>query len=69
MFWNIRICKKLIIMWIDSGIVTFGNIGFVCEHIGKSGIWLTEDPDWINYKWTFSECITVMNATFRIVWF
>ena len=51
------------VMWIDSGIVTFGSLKCVFKHIEKEGVWLTEETDWINYNWTHPQCINIMNAT------
>ena len=49
--------------WIDSGIVTFSNIGFIFEHIEKYGYWLTEDEGWTNYNFTQNKCKEIMNKT------
>ena len=51
------------VFWIDSGIVTFGNIKFIFEHIEKHGVWLTEDEGWINYNFTHAVCKEIMQAT------
>ena len=50
------------IFWIDAGIVTFGNIGFIFDHIQKHGYWLTEDG-FVNHNFTHNLCKTIMEAT------
>ena len=52
------------VFWIDSGIITFGNINFIFEHIEKHGVWLTEeDGGWINYNFTHRQCKEIMKTT------
>ena len=34
------------VFWIDSGIVTFGSIEIVFQHIEQNGYFLMDDPDW-----------------------
>ena len=49
------------IFWIDAGIVTFGNIGFIFEHVKKHGCWLTEDG-FVNHNFTHAVCKEIMQA-------
>ena len=51
------------VFWIDSGIMSFGNIGFIFKHIEKHGVWLTEDEGWTNYNFTHDICKNIMKAT------
>ena len=51
------------VFWIDSGIISFGSIQFIFNHINKHGYWLTEDGDWTNYNFTHAKCKEIMNAT------
>ena len=56
------------VFWIDSGIVSFGSIEFIFNHINKHGYWLTEDGDWTNYNFTRYR-ITRYTITGWIIWF
>ena len=49
--------------WIDAGIVTFGNIKFIFEHINKHGFWLTEEEGFINHNFTHAVCKEIIQAT------
>ena len=49
------------VFWLDSGIVTFGNIKFIFEHIKKYGCWLTEDG-FVNHNFTHAVCKEIMQA-------
>ena len=51
------------VFWIDSGIVTFGNIKFIFEHIQKHGYWLTEEQGFINHNFTHAVCKEIIQAT------
>ena len=51
------------VVWIDSGIVTFGNIKFIFEHIKKHGYWLTEEQGFINHNFTHAVCKEIIQAT------
>ena len=50
------------VFWIDSGIVSFGNIGFIFEHIKKHGYWLTEEEGFVNHNFTHNVCKEIMQA-------
>ena len=43
--------------WIDAGIVTFGNVGFIFEHMKKYGIWLMEEEGFINHNFKHAVCM------------
>ena len=51
------------VFWIDSGIVTIDNVGFIFEHTHKHGYWLTEDEGWMNYNFIHNQCKKISNAT------
>ena len=51
------------VFWIESGIVTFGNIGFIFEHTKKYGYWLTEEEGFINHNFIHAVCKEIMQAT------
>ena len=51
------------VFWIDSGIMSFGNIGFIFEHIKKHGYWLTEEEGFINHNFTHAVCKEIIQAT------
>ena len=50
------------IFWIDSGIVAFGIIRCIFEHINKNGYLLTE-AGFTNYNFTHDKCKEIMNVT------
>ena len=51
------------LFWIDSGIMSFGNIGFIFEHTKKHGYWLTEEEGFINHNFTHAVCKEIIQAT------
>ena len=48
--------------WIESGIMTFGKIGFIFEHIETYGYWLTEDG-FMSYNFIHENCKEILNVT------
>ena len=51
------------VFWIDSGICTFGSIGFIFEHNERHVYWLTEEGGgWINYNFTHDKWKKCLSA-------